>query len=235
MRTYDVTEVLGDPTGELALGVMADNIQVFGGDSARAALERMPHFEAERLACEAAAEAALEMRENGADPSALTAYEYDTLFSGCIGEFGAIHAKAAGDPVLYELHDSMAASRWDVRVARLTDQALGLALAAQPAVTRPAQFEAALDRAAVEGGCMDVETLDCAKAHIRELYRSNHVRGCVYERLDFDPANGVQLLDAATFERYCDLRDAGREPGEALWEEACGEVREARETDRGGR
>lgn len=100
--TYDVTEVLGDPTGALALGVMVDNIQAFGGRSAREALERMPCLEAEGLAREALMEAASEMDRFGADPSALSAFEYDTLFSGCIGEFGAVHVGAGHDMVLPE-------------------------------------------------------------------------------------------------------------------------------------
>lgn len=95
--TYDVTGVLRDPTGRRALGVMMDNIQVFGGVSARQALGRMPRIEAERLAREAAAEAELEMREYGADPAALNAFEYDTLFSGRIGEYGAERVMPAFD------------------------------------------------------------------------------------------------------------------------------------------
>ncbi|MCI6547606.1 MAG: hypothetical protein MR874_11140 [Coriobacteriaceae bacterium] len=234
-EVYDVSGVLGDPTGRLALGVMMDNIQVFGGEPAREALEGMPRFEAERLAREAAAEAELEMRDFGADPSALTAYEFDTMFSGCIGEFGAAHASAAGDRFLFELHDSMSASRWDARAAGLTEQALGLSVAALGEATRPALFEAALDRAALMGGCMDAETLDCAKAHIRELYRTRQGRGYVYARLDFDPENGVQLLDEEAYERYCRLEREGGEPGEGLWEEACEEARGARDADWGER
>lgn len=101
--TYDVTDVLGDPTGALALGVMVDNIQAFGGSSARDALERMSRLEAEELAREAATEATNEMDQYGADPSAPSAFEYDTLFSGCIGEFGAVHVGAGHDMVLPEM------------------------------------------------------------------------------------------------------------------------------------
>lgn len=95
--TYDARGVLWDPTGRRALGVMLDNIEVFGGVSARQTLGLMPRIEAEGLASEAAVEAGREMREGGADPSALNAFEYNTLFSGCIGEYGAERVVTAFD------------------------------------------------------------------------------------------------------------------------------------------